>query len=873
MIRYARKRYSWEEIKERLDEDVAEWFSQFRELTPPQEYTIVPISKRKNVLVSAPTGSGKTLTVFISIISRLLSLAKKRKLEDKIYCIYVSPLRALNNDIYKNLLTPIKEIGEICRVKRGLDVNLRIAVRTGDTPQKERAKMLREPPHILITTPESLGIIITAPKFKEHMRDVEWIIIDEIHSLCENKRGVHLSLSLERIADLCGRDPVRIGLSATINPLKKVAEFLVGFKKNGSSRSCLIVDARFRKKMDLRLFCPVQDLLYSSAEEASRTLYKFLSDVITRSRSTLIFTNTRSGTERVVFHLSKMGIVKEDELGAHHSSLSREERKAIEDRLKSGSMQGVVSSTSLELGIDIGFIDVVVQLGSPKSVSRGLQRIGRSGHSMYKTSQGVFSAMDLDDLVEDAVLIREALAGRLDRVHIPENCLDVLAQHIVGMAVTRTWHIEEAYSLIRRSYPFRDLTWKRFLSVLQYLSGSISPLKEHKVYGKIWLDEKEDIFGKRGKLVRAIYSQNIGTIPDQVSMSVWNKKRFIGRLEEEFVEQLLPGDLFILAGRVHRFKSARGMKVHVEPADGLKPTVPSWFSELLPLTFDLGEAVSNLRNEIWELLRKGDVEEAKSIIRYQCSADQWSAASIINYVKVQMKFLRVLGVEDFHSSEKLLIEQYVDPEGGVKLVFHTVFGRRVNNVLSRALANLLRKEVRASIKLIIDDNGFALTVPRRRALDVPDLLERLRSEVLRREAEEAVMNTQYVWRTFRHCAARSFMILRRYKGHKIRVARQQTNAETLFKLCSKIPNFPIVEEAVREIVEDKMDVKNAQGVLREIEMGKRKWILLPRYDLPSPFAHRLLLRGMQDVVLIEDRKLLLRNLYEQVLERIQGASE
>ncbi len=287
----------------------------------------------------------------------------------------------------------------------------------------------------------------------------------------------------------------------------------------------------------------------------------------------------------------------------------------------------------------------------------------------------------------------------------------------------------------------------------------------------------------------------------------------------------------------------------------------------------MGEAVSNLRNEIWELLRKGDVEEAKSIIRYQCSADQWSAASIINYVKVQMKFLRVLGVEDFHSSEKLLIEQYVDPEGGVKLVFHTVFGRRVNNVLSRALANLLRKEVRASIKLIIDDNGFALTVPRRRALDVPDLLERLRSEVLRREAEEAVMNTQYVWRTFRHCAARSFMILRRYKGHKIRVARQQTNAETLFKLCSKIPNFPIVEEAVREIVEDKMDVKNAQGVLREIEMGKRKWILLPRYDLPSPFAHRLLLRGMQDVVLIEDRKLLLRNLYEQVLERIQGASE
>lgn len=870
MIRYARKKYGWPEIKKRLDEDVADWFSRFPELTPPQEYAIVPISRGRSVLVSSPTGSGKTLTVFLSIISELYSLAKKGKLKDRVYCIYVSPLRALNNDVYKNLLTPIEEIGEICRERRGVEVNLRIAVRTGDTTQGERARMLREPPHILITTPESLAIIITAPKFKNLLTDAKWIIVDEIHSLCDNKRGVHLALSLQRIEELCGRELTRIGLSATINPLEEVAKFLVGYREDGSLRGCLIVDVRFQKKMDLKLVCPVQDLLYTPSIEVSKKLYRFLSDVITSNRSTLIFTNTRSGTERVCFHLAKLGVVKADELGAHHSSLSKEERKTLEDRLKLGKMQGVVTSTSLELGIDIGFIDVVVQLGSPKSVSRGLQRIGRSGHSIHEISQGIFSAMDLDDLVEDAVLIREALSGRLDRVHIPENCLDVLAQHIVGMAVTRKWSLDESYKLIKRSYPYRCLPREKFMAVVRYLSGQFGFLEEHRVYGKIWMDEEEGVFGRRGKLLRAIYFQNLGTIPEEVSVAVFAKKRLIGRLEEDFVEQLLPGDLFILGGRVHRFKGARGMRVHVEPADGMKPTVPSWFSELLPLTFDLGEAISGLRHEVWEFLERGSEDKARKILLKQCRVDSWSADSIVNYVRLQRDFLRVLGVEAFHSPENLLIEQYVDSGGKMNLVFHTLFGRRVNNVLSRSLAHVFGKELGVSIKLIVDDNGFVLIIPSKRRIEVLRCLRKLRSRNIREEIEEAVMNTQYVWRTFRHCAARSFMVLRRYKGHKIRVSRQQLNAETLFRVCSKIPGFPIVEEAVREIVEDKMDVKNAERILGDIERGERRWILLPKYDLPSPFAHRLLLRGMQDVVLMEDRKHLLRDLYEQVLERIRG---
>lgn len=870
MIEYALKKYKKRDLLRILDEDVAWWFNRFDTLTPPQEYGVFPITKNRNVLISSPTGSGKTLTAFIYIISELFKLAKKGGLEDHIYALYISPLRALNNDIYKNLTLPLEEINRHIR-DRGLNISeIRVGLRTGDTTQSERARMLRYPPHILITTPESLALVITAPKFRLLMNNVKWVVIDEIHSLCENKRGSHLSLSLERLEENVEKSFVRIGLSATINPLEEVAQFLVGYVDEDNPRDCVIVDTRFNKRMILKLRTPVKDIIYSSSNETSSSLYRYLSRVIGKYKTTLIFTNTRSGAERITYHLKKLGFLDADELGIHHSSLSRELRFDIENRLKIGLLRGIVTSTSLELGIDIGYIDGVVQIGSPKSINRGLQRIGRSGHSMEKVSKGYFIALDLDELIEDGVLISEAYKGRLDMISIPKNALDVLAQHIVGMALVKKWRVDEAYKVVRRAYPYKDLKWEKFISLLHYLSGRYHGLEEYRVYGKIWLDEENGYFGRRGRYLRPIYFQNIGTIPEKISMIAYHGRRRIGYLEEMFVEHLDYGDIFLLGGRTYRFMGCSGNKVFVEPAPGFRPTVPSWISELLPLTFDLGEAISSFRWRIWSLLKDGE-EEARHIIYKEMNANRWAIDNIIRYIRLQAIFLRNLGVETFHSPENLIIENFIDRKSNtLNIIFHTVFGRRVNNVLARAYALVAREKLGISVKILVDDHNFVLVTPAAKKLDLPNVLSEVNRDNLRVFISKAVKNSQFIWRVFRHVANRSFMILSYYKGRKTSIVRQQMNSELLYNALRDMNDFPIIEEAVREIIEDRMDVSRAEDVLDDLGNSRRRWIIVPKYDVPSPFAHGVLLRGMQDTVLMEDRVRILQELYHRIMERIEG---
>ncbi|MGB9828122.1 MAG: ATP-dependent helicase, partial [Thermosphaera sp.] len=542
MITYADKDFTKEEVYNLLLPFVREWLiQQYGDLTPVQRKTIPLVKEGKNVLVSSPTGTGKTLAVFLGIIDNLYRFYLTHgTLPEGVYVVYVSPLRALNNDMRKNLIEPIKGIREIARLQ-GVELpEIEVAVRTSDTPANEKQRMVRKPPHILITTPESLAIALNAPKFREKLRNTQVVIIDEIHELASSKRGSHLSLSTERLENITGKSIQRVGLSATISPLEEVASFLVGYKDDGTLRDCVIVDARFDKKLDIKVLMPVEDLIHSSAEELNEAIYNQLLKVIKRHKTTLIFTNTRSATERVVFKLKKTmeksRILDIDDIEAHHSSLSRDVRLDIENKLKNGLLKAVVSSTSLELGIDIGYIDVVVLLSSPKSVTRLLQRVGRAGHHIREVSKGRIIVVDRDDLVECTVLAKLALERKIDRIRIPKNPLDVLAQHIVGLSLEKKWSVEEAFRLVKRSYSFNSLSLEDFLSVLKYLAGELGDFYEYqRVYSKIWLDEKEGVFGRK-KTSRMIYYQNIGVIPDESKAHVFTTEgKYVGDLEEGFV--------------------------------------------------------------------------------------------------------------------------------------------------------------------------------------------------------------------------------------------------------------------------------------------------------------------------------------------------
>ena len=859
-IRWARKEYSDEEIFSILSEPVREWFKRkFGTFTPPQRYAVLEIHRGENVLISSPTGSGKTLSAFLSAINELILLGKAGKLEDKIYVLYVSPLRALNNDIKRNLEGPLAEIKDVAK-ELGYDLpDIRVGIRTSDTSSYEKSKMLKKPPHILITTPESLAIALNAPKFRERLKTVRYLIIDEVHALAENKRGTHLSLSVERLQEMADEKFVRIGLSATIHPLEEVAKFVFGFDDDGKPRPGLIVDVSFAKQTEIRVESVVEDLIYTPAGALSDALYSRLAELIREHRTTLIFTNTRSGAERVAFNLKKRYPEFEGLIEAHHSSLSREVRLDVEEKLKRGELKAVVTSTSLELGIDIGTIDLVVLIGSPKSVNRALQRIGRAGHRLHEVSKGVILALDRDDLVEVTVLAHNARKRRLDRVRIPKNPLDVLVQHLLGMALNRVWEVEEAYRVVRRAYPYRDLPFEDFMSVLKYLAGEYVGLEERKVYAKIWLEDGK--FGRRGKMTRAIYYMNTGTIPDEAKIRVYTMdKQMIGTVEEEFAERLMPGDIFVLAGRTYEFVKSRGNKIYVVPREGAKPTIPAWFSEMLPLSFDLALDIQRFRREVKGLLKRKDA--VKRLVR-KYGIDERAARAIVAYFQEQSKYSVI------PDDETVLVE-IVRGEKRNEYFFHTLIGRRANDALSRAFAYLVSKKKGCNVGIAINDNGFALLLPPDKELGEEEIRELFQLEDLRETLKRALDNTELLKRRFRHVANRGLLILRRYVGRTKRLGRQQVMAVSLLRILKEnYPDFPLLREVYREIMEDKMDVEKAELFLEWVKEGKIR-VIIEEHVLPSPFAFNLEAIGSSDVVLMEDRRELIKALHRKIMAMIEA---
>lgn len=859
-IEYA-KPFNDEEVFKLLRPYVASWFKKkYGTFTPPQKASIPLIKSYQNVLVSSPTGSGKTLAAFLGILDTLFELGEQGKLEDKIYAVYISPLRALNNDMYKNLIVPLEEIKNEYKI----DIDIRVGVRTSDTTSYQKQKMLKTPPHILITTPESFAISLVSPKFSEKLKSVKWVIVDEIHELASSKRGSFLSGFLEIFENMIAENKItRVGLSATISPLEEVAKFLVG-----PNRDCKIVDARFVKGIDLKVISPVKDLVHASEDEVSNGIYKTTLDEIMKHRTTLIFTNTRSAAERVSYKLRKMveaeKLFDADMIGAHHSSLSRDLRLEVEDKLKRGELKVVVSSTSLELGIDIGYIDLVLLLSSPKSVSRLLQRIGRAGHHIRAISKGRIIVVDRDDLVECTVLAKLARDRKIDRVYIPKNPLDVLAQLIVAATLIRPVSITELYGILKNSYTFQELDFDSYLATIDYLAGKYE-LESRNVYSKI---RQEDSILRLKRGARMIFYLNSGTIPETSLIPVFtDKNKYVGNLEEEFVEILAPGDIFVLGGKTYEFITSRENKVIVRPAEGQKPTVPSWFSEMLPLAYDSALEVGKFRKEVADMIARGvDVKKAIEEISKKYNISKHAAFSIYEYIREEYLFTDGKVPND----KMILIEIYDDEEGRRNFIFHALYGRRALDALSRALAYILSNQLNMDVRISVSDNGFILTIPEKVEYEIGKIFDLILPDEMYDILSKVIMRTEMIKRRFRQVAERSFMLLKRYKGKETNLDRRQLNSETLLNVVKGIPNFPVLKETIREILEDHMDIKSAIEIVSKIKQGEIKVEVIGPNSIPSPFAHGIIAKEYADVVLAEEKRELIKKLHERVIEFLKS---
>ncbi len=857
MISLATEPYTESQLKAVLHPLVNQWFfSRFQEFSLPQRFGVMEIHNRRNVLISAPTGATKTLTGFLAILNELVDSSLKGIMEDKVYCVYVSPLKALNYDIHHNLITPLQEMETLASKKLGI----RVGVRTGDTTASEKAKMLKHTPHILITTPESLAIMLNSPKFKEKLTNLQWLMVDEIHALAENKRGVHLSLTIERLQR---QSPglTRVGLSATIAPLEDIAHYLVGYKGD-EENDCRIIDVQFIKQMDLKVLSPVRSLVETEYLLKHRKMYEQIHQLVQEHKTTLIFTNTRSATERVVHNLKEMfpEFYTGENIAAHHGSLSKTARFSTEQNLREGKLTVVVSSTSLELGIDIGYVDLVLCLGSPKSVARFLQRAGRAGHQLHSTVKARIIVMDRDDLVECALLLKSAMERKIDRVHIPTNALDVLAQQIYGIAINEVINIYALFHLIKSSYCYHTLTWDDFFETIKYLSGQYVSLEERHVYARIWYDPESGNLGKKGKMARIIYMTNIGTIPEETYVTVKIGEQVVGMIDEGFLERLRPGDVFVLGGNVYMFKFSRGMVAQVSASVHRPPTVPSWFSEMLPLSFDLAMEINRFRGLMEErFIAKKSQEEIIAWIHEFVYVDDNAAESIYHYFYEQFHYSKI------PSQRRILVEQYTD-RGRTYVIFHTLYGRRVNDCLSRALAYVIGKSQHRDVEIGITDNGFYLSGEK--TFNAMRAIELLNAEQFRDVLEQAIERSEVMQRRFRHCAARALMILREYMGRKKHAGRMQVGSKILYNAVKQISNqFPILKEARREVLEDLMDYEHAQQVITAINNNVTA-VEQVVTSIPSPFAFALIVEGYGDVIRIEEKQEFLRRMHDMVMAKI-----
>jgi len=827
---------------------VRDWFiGRFGSATEPQERAWPAIRRGEHTLISAPTGSGKTLAAFLICLDDLVSAGLAGALPDTTQVVYVSPLKALSNDIHKNLDVPLSGIASLA-VERGLSLPaIRTAVRTGDTPAADRHKMVKTPPHVLVTTPESLFILLTADRSRAALKQVRTVIVDEIHAMADDKRGAHLAISLARLDDLVrkagGETPQRIGLSATVRPIETVARFLAP----DDAALVGIVNHGHRRAMEIAIEVPNDELGPVASNEMWQEIYDRLTVLINQHRTTLVFVNTRRLSERVAHHLGdRLG---EEAVLAHHGSLSRRLRLTAEERLKEGTLKAVVATASLELGIDIGTVDLVCQIGSPRSIAVALQRIGRSGHQVEHTTKpkGRIFATTRDELIECAALVRSISLGELDRLLIPETPLDVMAQQIVAAAAAEDWKEDDLFELIRKAYCYRALSRDDFDQTIEMLSEGITT-KRGRSGAYLHRDRVHGVIrGRRGARLAAITSG--GAIPDSAQYLVLAEpdETVVGTLDEDFAVESLAGDVFLLGTTSWRIRRVEAGRVRVEDAKGAAPTIPFWRGEAPGRTAELSSAVSDVRERIVELAAT-DVDAAERFLIEECGLDRRGAQQAVTYVRAGANALGALP-----SDQTVIAERFFDEGGGMQLVLHSPLGARINRAWGLALRKRFCRSFNFELQAAATDNGIVISLSDQHSFPLELVFKFLTKETVEEVLTQAMLPAPMFEVRWRWDTSRALAVLRFAGGRKVPPQLQRMRADDLLAAvfpdqaaCQenivgdiRIPDHPLVNETIKDCLHEAMDLDGLTSLIERITSGGIRTVAIDTPE-PSPFSHEIL---------------------------------
>jgi ATP-dependent Lhr-like helicase len=824
---------------------VARWFEQtFGSPTEPQMRGWPAIQSGRHVLISAPTGSGKTLAAFLASLDALFRRGAEDHLPDETQVVYVSPLKALSNDIRKNLQEPLSGIRASMGEANGHNIDVRAEVRTGDTTAAQRQALIKRPPHILVTTPESLYLLLTSESGREMLRTARTLILDEIHAVVDDRRGAHLALSVERLAALVQAPLQRIGLSATQKPIEEVARFLVGTHgvDEAGNPDCEIIDIGHRRELDLAIEMPKSPLEAVMSNEVWEEVYNRLAELIEAHRTTLVFVNTRRMAERVTHHLSEL--LGADAVTSHHGSLSAKLRLEAEDRLKRGELKALVATASLELGIDIGSVDLVCQLGTTRSIATLLQRVGRAEHKRGGLPKGRIFPLSRDELIECAALLRCVNRGELDRLTIPEKPLDVLAQQVVAAASTEDWDENEFFELVCSAWPYRNLTRGEFNQVVTMLAEGFST-KRGRRSALIHHDAiNHRLRGRRGARLTALTSG--GAIPDNADYRVILEpsETFVGTVNEDFAVESLAGDIFQLGNASWRILRVNSGVVRVEDAKGQPPGIPFWLGEAPARTNELSAAVSNLRMEIEKHLSVGEADsfpyKVEEWVAKEFQLPQDAAAQLATYFADAYRSLGTIP-----SQQTLVLERFFDESGGMQLVLHAPFGSRINRAWGLALRKRFCRSFNFELQAAATDDAIVISLGTQHSFPLEEVFRYLNSKTVRDLLVQALLDAPMFTIRWRWNATRSLAVPRFRGGAKIAAPLQRMESENLLAAVfpdqlaclehivgdREIPDHPLVKQTIDDCLTEAMDIDGLEEVLRRIELGE---IHCVARDLPEP---------------------------------------